>query len=180
MKKVRFLPLSHFNDRPAGTVIDTVLIHSMYVPGAARPFDAAACAAHLDSLKLSAHYLIAQRGGVRRLVNEEKRAWHAGVSRMPTDGRANVNDFSIGIELLGDLEKSFPAPQYAALAELTAELIARFPIRHILGHEHVAPGRKVDPGPRFDWDRYRREVIEHGGNISAVSWPSSGTYCLRD
>jgi AmpD protein len=170
--RVHKSPLPHFNDRPAGAAVDTIVIHSMYAPGAHSPCEAAACAAHLDALKLSAHYFIAQDGAITRLVEEDKRAWHAGLSKMPHDGRENVNDFSIGIELLADLEKGFPERQYHALAELTADLCKRFRIRAIFGHEHIAPDRKKDPGPRFDWARYRKALADLGVAADGIAWPS--------
>ena len=76
------------------------------------------------------------------------------------DPRGNVNDFSIGIELLGNQEFGFCKKQYQALARLTKQICKRHPIRHILGHEHIAPGRKTDPGPAFDWQYFGSLLIK--------------------
>jgi AmpD protein len=82
-----------------------------------------------------------------------KRAWHAGESSWK--GRSRCNDFSIGIEVEGDGEVPFTAAQYRRLAAVTRLLMARYPIAEIVGHSDIAPARKVDPGPQFDWARYR-------------------------
>ena len=158
MKRTR-APLAHFDNRPAGTAVDTIVIHSLFAPGAANCFDPASCIALLDQERVSAHFIIDQAGNVVEAVPEDQRAWHAGVSQMPApDLRENVNHFSIGIELIGDLALGFSAAQYAALAELTVELSQRHPLQTVIGHEHIAPGRKIDPGPLFDWVKYRNLV----------------------
>src|SRR5579872_36543 len=103
--------------------------------------------------KVSAHYLIGEDGTVIRLVPEERRAWHAGVSHWR--GRSDINSASIGIELVNPGHefgyRDFPAAQMAALAELAKDIVARhkIPARHVLGHSDVAVGRKQDPGERF-------------------------------
>ncbi len=160
-------PLIHANERPVGTAVDTIIIHSLYAKDQPEPVSIAACFSVLDACQVSAHYLISRDGEIWRLVDEEKRAWHAGVSKMPfsEDGRENVNHFSIGIELIATEESGFTDLQYEALTRLTLEIIQRHPIKSILGHEHVAPGRKVDPGPLFDWARYRSSV-EAGTQIT--------------
>ena len=149
------------DERPPATVIDTILVHSMFAPGHTEPFSLEACTLLLDSVKLSAHYLIDPAGHVRCLVPEEKRAWHAGRSQLPLpDGRDECNFFSIGVELLGDPEVGFKDAQYRALGVLCNQIRSRHPIRFILGHEHVAvpQGRKVDPGKNFDWKRLQRDL----------------------
>ncbi|MCI5131274.1 MAG: hypothetical protein D3904_07065, partial [Candidatus Electrothrix sp. EH2] len=88
---------------------------------------------------------------------EENKAWHAGTSRMPEDGREGVNEFSIGIELIGSEDSYFTAPQYRALALLTRDILTRHPVQYIYGHCDVAPGRKTDPWG-LDWSRYRQDV----------------------
>ena len=93
-------------------------------------------------------------GAIVQFVATEMRAWHAGVSSW--NGRERCNDFSIGIELEGADDCEFADAQYAALAALTRAVCARYVIDDIVGHSDIAPGRKTDPGPRFDWERFRR------------------------
>ena len=113
------------------------------------------------SAEVSAHYLIDIDGAVEQLVSEERRAWHAGVSEW--GGETDINSRSIGIELQnqgpnGGGYHPFPEPQMAALEALLARIAARWSIRpeNVVGHSDVAPGRKVDPGPKFDWARLVR------------------------
>ena len=115
---------------------------------AAHPFYAS-----IAGLKASAHFLIRRDGELIQFVPCGKRAWHAGASSWK--GRARCNDFSIGIEVEGSGEVPFTDRQYDRLAALTRALKARYPIRDIVGHADVAPGRKSDPGPHFDWARLR-------------------------
>jgi AmpD protein len=103
--------------------------------------------------KVSAHFLIRRDGELLQFVPCGSRAWHAGDSSWK--GRACCNDFSIGIELEGTDEAPFTSAQYRRLAGLTRALKARYPLRDIVGHSDIAPGRKSDPGPHFDWSRYR-------------------------
>ena len=105
----------------------------------------------LRALRVSSHFLIRRDGALVQFVACARRAWHAGVSSF--DGRERCNDFSIGIELEGDDTQPFEAAQYATLAALVDALTARYPIVAIAGHEEIAPGRKTDPGPFFDWPR---------------------------
>lgn len=152
------VPLPHFNHRPPGTVIDTLVIHAMYAPdcGTDGQFAEINCRALLDANKVASHYAIDRVGSVINYVTPADRAWHAGVSRMPFphDAREGVNDFSIGVELIASPTSGFTDPQYEQLAFLTEELCRTFPIQAIVGHEEIAPGRKTDPGPLFDWRRY--------------------------
>jgi len=91
---------------------------------------------------------------LQQFVDCSARAWHAGASAF--DGRSNCNDFSIGIELEGTDERPYTSNQYRMLSRLIAALRARYPIRDVAGHSDIAPGRKTDPGPAFDWRRVRR------------------------
>lgn len=111
--------------------------------------------ARLRGLHVSAHFFVRRDGGIIQFVPTTKRAWHAGVSCF--EGRERCNDFSIGIELEGTDTTAFTDTQYSTLARLTRALRARHPLRAVCGHEHIAPGRKTDPGPCFDWARYGRE-----------------------
>jgi AmpD protein len=105
--------------------------------------------AGLAGLQVSAHFVIRRNGRVLQFVACECRAWHAGRSQWR--GIDNCNDHSIGIELEGLEGEAFDARQYPALARLLRSLARRYPLREVVGHEHVAPGRKHDPGPGFDW-----------------------------
>lgn len=109
--------------------------------------------AQLKGLRVSAHFLIRRGGEIIQFVPCGRRAWHAGVSSWR--GRERCNDFSVGIELEGSDEAAFTERQYRSLARLTRRLRRVYPIRDIVGHADIAPGRKTDPGPHFDWARYR-------------------------
>lgn len=109
----------------------------------------------LRDLRVSAHFFIRRNGLIVQLVPTTKRAWHAGVSIF--DGCERCNDFSIGIELEGTDTLPYTDEQYRALQSLVPALRARHPIKAVRGHEHIAPGRKTDPGPAFDWKRFGRE-----------------------
>ena len=114
---------------------------------AAHPYYATVAGANV-----SAHFLIRRDGELLQFVPCGSRAWHAGDSSWK--GRARCNDFSIGVELEGSDDAPFTSAQYRRLAGLTRALTARYPIRDIVGHSDIAPGRKSDPGPHFDWLRY--------------------------
>jgi AmpD protein len=115
---------------------------------AAHPYYAA-----IAGMKVSAHFLIRRGGELIQFVPCAKRAWHAGESSWK--GKARCNDFSIGVELEGTGEVTFTGVQYRRLVALTRALTMRYPIADIAGHSDIAPGRKTDPGPSFDWARYR-------------------------
>ena len=114
----------------------------------------------LRGLRVSAHFLILRDGSVVQFVPCGKRAWHAGVSSWR--GRERCNDFSIGIELEGSDAELFTDRQYAVLVRLTRRLRRKYPLRSIAGHADIAPGRKTDPGPFFDWSRYLQAVKKTG------------------
>ena len=102
--------------------------------------------------EVSAHYLISEQGQVWQLVSEDQRAWHAGVSEYV--GRTKCNDFSIGVEVEGCDDVPYTFAQYRALAQLSTRIMEQYPAitaSRITGHENIAPGRKTDPGPAFDW-----------------------------
>jgi len=107
----------------------------------------------LRGLEVSSHFLVRRDGELIQFVPCELRAWHAGESRWRS--RQRCNDFSIGVELEGSDEIAYTDAQYAELSRLTHELRCRYPIEDVAGHCHIAPGRKTDPGPSFDWARYR-------------------------
>jgi len=170
LEAVRRVPSPHCNARPAGTVIDLLVIHNISLPPGAfgGPWveqlfcgqldpDAHPYFATIASNPVSAHLFIRRDGETVQFVDLWQRAWHAG--RSCWHGRSECNDYGIGIELEGTDETPFTAAQYQRLAALTGEIMRRFPAitaERIVGHSDVAPGRKTDPGPAFDWDRYRR------------------------
>lgn len=110
----------------------------------------------IKDLRVSAHVLIKRNGEIIQFVNFNERAWHAGQSHY--NGRDACNDFSIGIELEGDEKTPYRYAQYKVLAALTQAIVAAYPLigEQIVGHETIAAGRKTDPGPTFDWSRYRQ------------------------
>lgn len=110
----------------------------------------------LKDVRVSAHFLIRRDGGIVQFVPVGRRAWHAGASAWR--GRSRCNDFSIGIEMEGSDFEPFTDRQYAALVRLTRRLERRYPIRDIVGHSDIAPDRKTDPGPHFDWQRYLNQL----------------------
>lgn len=164
---VRFVASANLDERPAGMPIELLVIHNISLPpgqfGGTGIVDLFTnrldCSAHPDyaalaGLRVSAHFLIRRDGELLQFVPCGARAWHAGISCWR--GRERCNDFSIGVELEGADTVAFEDAQYACVAELTCALRARYPIADILGHSDIAPGRKTDPGPYFDWARYRR------------------------
>jgi len=152
--------------RPDGTEVSLALIHSISLPPGEYGGDAVErlftnrleWEAHsyyqrIRGLIVSSHFFIRRDGEVIQFVSCDERAWHAG--RSSWRGRDNCNDFSIGIELEGLEGETFEAPQYAALTAVLKGVRARYALRDVVGHEHVAPGRKIDPGPGFDWRALR-------------------------
>ena len=110
--------------------------------------------ADLAEVRVSAHLFVSRQGAVTQFVPFDRRAWHAGVSRWR--GRTDCNDFSIGIEFEGTDDSGYTNYQYVALARILDALVARYPRLDrsaLVGHNEIAPGRKTDPGPRFDWQR---------------------------
>jgi N-acetyl-anhydromuramoyl-L-alanine amidase len=163
----RQLPSPNFGPRPGAPVVDLIVIHSISLPpgdfdngNVQRLFtnqldwDAHPYFQGIRDLQVSAHFFIARSGALWQFVSCSDRAWHAGQSSFA--GRGNCNDFSIGIELEGLEGDVFETPQYESLSSLCAALMQASPIFHIVGHEHIAPGRKQDPGPGFDWPRIQR------------------------
>ena len=159
----RWLASPNFGARPAQAVVDLVVLHSISLPPGVygghqvqdlftnqldwgqHPYFK-----QIEGLKVSAHFFVRRTGEVWQFVSCDDRAWHAGASQYR--GRSNCNDDSIGIELEGLEGDTFEIAQYQALAALQSAISQRYPITHIAGHEHIAPGRKVDPGPGLDWD----------------------------
>lgn len=159
--------------RPQGTAVELLVIHYISLPPEQFSGDAVErlftntldCDAHpyfdsLRALRVSSHFFIRRRGEVLQFVNTDQRAWHAG--RSSFFGRERCNDFSIGIELEGSSTAVFTDAQYRRLASLTYLLARRYPLRWIAGHSDIAPGRKEDPGPLFDWSRYACSIDDIG------------------
>jgi AmpD protein len=162
-----FIASPNCDERPPGTRIELVVVHAISLPpgefgGTAieRLFTNTLDATEhpyyggIATLRVSAHFLIRRTGEVIQFVTCAKRAWHAGASQWR--GRAACNDYSIGIELEGCDDKPFQPPQYSMLATLTRAIERAYPIADVVGHSDIAPGRKTDPGPFFDWPFYRR------------------------
>ncbi|HEX5338980.1 MAG TPA: 1,6-anhydro-N-acetylmuramyl-L-alanine amidase AmpD [Gallionella sp.] len=159
-----FLPSPNCDERPEGA-IELLVIHSISLPpnefggdGVQRLFTNTLDAnAHpyyqaIAGLRVSAHFFIRRDGTIVQFVPCLQRAWHAGVSSW--QGRTRCNDFSVGVELEGSDFVPFTDAQYEALLALTHALRAAYPLRGIAGHSDIAPQRKTDPGPHFDWLRY--------------------------
>ena len=154
------------DERPPGATVELLVIHAISLPPGefggpgieALFFNRLDPAEHpyyreIASLRVSAHFLIRRNGELIQFVSCMRRAWHAG--RSMWRGRPDCNDYSIGIELEGSDDVSFENPQYERLVSLTFGLRAAYPIAATVGHADIAPGRKTDPGPQFDWARYR-------------------------
>ena len=164
-----YRPSPNCDERPPGTAIDLLILHAISLPPGAfggpgidelflNRLDPSAHPyyAGIAQLRVSAHFVIRRDGRCTQFVPCVKRAWHAGESSWR--GRERCNDFSIGVELEGTEDVPFENAQYLALARVTQALLRAYPIADIAGHAEVAPGRKTDPGPHFDWPRYRRLI----------------------
>jgi len=166
---VRRRPSPNCDDRPAGVAIDLLVVHGISLPPGefGTPFVEAFFCNHLDrnahpyfaeiaEARVSAHLFIQRSGALTQFVPFNRRAWHAGESAYC--GRAQCNDFSVGIELEGADDVSYEGAQYGRLIEVARLLMDTWPglsPQRIVGHCDIAPGRKTDPGPGFDWARVR-------------------------
>jgi N-acetyl-anhydromuramoyl-L-alanine amidase len=165
----RRLPSPNFGARPPGARIDLVVVHSISLPPGryggdevqrlftntldweAHPYFKA-----IEGMKVSSHFYVRRNGELWQFVSCDDRAWHAGASQYR--GRADCNDDSVGIELEGLEGEPFEAAQYETLSGLCTAIAQRYPVEHVAGHEHIAPGRKRDPGAGFDWALLRRSL----------------------
>lgn len=167
LEGARFIASSNCDERPAGSAVELLVIHNISLPpgefggpGIIELFtngldpDAHPYYREIAGRKVSAHFLIRRDGELIQFVPCGRRAWHAGESSWR--GHSRCNDFSVGIELEGTDEAPFEAAQYARLAALSRALAAKYPGIASAGHSDIAPGRKTDPGPCFDWVRYRK------------------------
>lgn len=174
LRGVRRVCSPNCDERPTGCDIDLLVVHSISLPPGefGGPHIDALFTNRLNSevhsyfrslqdLRVSAHVLIGRDGGLTQYVSFRQRAWHAGPSCF--DGRTACNDFSIGIELEGTEELPYESVQYELLADLCRLLMTAWPAisrQRIVGHSAIAPERKTDPGPSFDWDRLFRLLVE--------------------
>ena len=182
-------PSPNFDARPGGTPIDMLVLHYTGMENAEAALDRLSD----PEAKVSAHYVIDEDGTVVSLVAEDKRAWHAGEAFWR--GKTDINGRSIGIELVNPGHefgyRDFPSAQVASLETLAKEILARHPIeaRNVVGHSDMAPGRKTDPGERFDWAGLaaakiglwpgRCEPVEADGQ-QVLEWLSAYGYDVRD
>ena len=168
VREARQIASPNFDQRSPGTAIALVVIHNISLPPGEFGSDGVIelFTNQLDSeehsyyreiyqQRVSAHFFIRRNGELIQFVPCGKRAWHAGTSQW--QGRERCNDFSIGIELEGSDDTPFEAMQYAVLKDLLAALKQTYPITGITGHSDIAPGRKTDPGPFFDWKQVTHE-----------------------
>ena len=180
LRMARWLASPNADERPSGIEPDLLVIHNISLPPGqfggpwierlfqnqlapqAHPFFA-----QIAHVRVSAHLLIRRDGELLQFVALQRRAWHAG--RSAFEGRSECNDYSIGIELEGSDRVAYTDLQYQCLIQTTTIIQSRYPqitSRRITGHEQIAPGRKTDPGPAFDWTRYRTALRALSGTAS--------------
>jgi N-acetyl-anhydromuramoyl-L-alanine amidase len=169
---VRRVSSPNHDERPAGASLSLIVVHGISLPPGEfgngwidrffcndLPADAHPYFATIQSVTVSAHVLIARDGTLTQYVPFDRRAWHAGKSQYC--GRSACNDFSVGIELEGTDDLPYALVQYRALGELIVALRRGYPSlrqAEVVGHSDIAPGRKTDPGPAFDWTLLEREL----------------------
>jgi N-acetyl-anhydromuramoyl-L-alanine amidase len=170
----RRLASPNFGARPAGAQVDLIVVHSISLPPGeyggdqvqrlftnTLDWNAHPYFKSIEGMAVSSHFYVRRNGELWQFVSCDDRAWHAGASHYR--GRADCNDDSVGIELEGLEGGPFEPEQYEALAGLCAAIAQRYPVAHIAGHEHIAPGRKRDPGEGFDWALLR----------ASLAWPAA-------
>jgi len=158
----RRLASPNFGPRPANVDISLLVLHSISLPPGefgggfvqalftnCLDWNAHPYFQSIAGTQVSSHFFIARDGALWQFVSCNERAWHAGVSSY--NGQDNCNDYSIGVELEGLEGDTFQPPQYETLAALVPAILQRYPLSDIAGHEHIAPGRKADPGAGMDW-----------------------------
>jgi len=168
----RYTASPNCDARPRAAAVWLLVLHSISLPPGTYGGDAIErlftnrldAQAHpvfreIAHLRVSAHFLVRRDGALQQFVPVHRRAWHAGVSRWR--GLARCNDYSVGVELEGAEGRSFSAAQYRCLARLARALAARLPLRACAAHSDIAPGRKRDPGARFDWSRFHADLAQH-------------------
>jgi N-acetyl-anhydromuramoyl-L-alanine amidase len=168
--KAKQVASPNFDARPNNSLIDMIVVHNISLPpnqyggnGIVELFtntlnpDEHPYYAEIYTRKVSSHFLIRRDGELIQFVSCLQRAWHAGVSSW--QGRERCNDFSVGIELEGCDTAAFEKLQYKTLKQLIKTLMKTYPIQHIVGHDAIAPGRKTDPGPYFDWQQINHLIV---------------------
>lgn len=176
VSQATYIASPNCDNRPDASDIAMVVIHNISLPpqryggpGVEQLFtnrlnaDEHPYYAEIRDLKVSSHFFIRRDGQLLQFVPCTQRAWHAGVSEW--QGRQRCNDFSIGIELEGSDVDAFEAAQYATLSQLLNTLQQAYPIRHVVGHSDIAPGRKTDPGPFFDWNKLPATPLQSPGPL---------------
>ncbi len=174
LQGARRAPSPNFGPRPGSGAVELLVVHNISLPPRCYggdcierfftnrlDWDEHPYFDEIRGVEVSAHLLVRRDGEVVQFVNFGDRAWHAGESCFA--GRSNCNDFSVGIELEGADDDPYTDAQYAALSAVTRLLVAHYPqmsTENIVGHSDIAPGRKTDPGPAFDWQRYRQALRE--------------------
>jgi N-acetyl-anhydromuramoyl-L-alanine amidase len=182
MRGARQVASPNYDSRPPGVEADLIVVHGISLPPGefggpwidrlftnTLPPDVHPYFAEVGPLRVSSHVVIERDGAVTQYVRFTERAWHAGKSSY--QGREACNDFSVGVELEGTDSLPYEAAQYAALAQVVAALCTAYPrlsADRLVGHSDIAPGRKTDPGPAFDWPRARRLI--------AAAAPAASTY----
>ena len=175
----RRLPSPNFGPRPVGARIDLIVVHSISLPPGeyggqqvqqlftnTLDWNAHPYFSQIKGMQVSSHFYVRRNGELWQFVACDQRAWHAGQSRYR--GRDDCNDDSIGIELEGLEGDAFEPPQYETLADLCAAIAQHYPVEHIAGHEHIAPGRKHDPGAGFEWKVLRNALGWASGRFPAA------------
>ena len=169
---LRYIPSPHHDARPAGMGVDLIVLHAISLPPGEFAMEHVEAlftgsldtSAHpsfpsLEGMRVAAHFVVDRNGHITQFVPIGQRAWHAGVSIW--QGREHCNDYSIGIEMIGDKQTPFTTKQYREAARLCRALMLRFvdvTAEGIVGHQDVAPGRKWDPGRQWDWGHFHRSL----------------------
>ena len=185
MRGARQIASPNHDSRPAGVQADLIVVHGISLPPGeyggpwidrlftnTLPADVHPYFAEIGTLRVSSHLVVMRDGAVTQYVSFTDRAWHAGKSVF--EGRAACNDFSVGVELEGTDTQPYEDVQYERLAQAVAALCAAYPRlspARLVGHSDIAPGRKTDPGPAFDWPRARRLIAEAVSAASAYGKP---------
>jgi AmpD protein len=185
MRGARQVASPNHDARPPGVEADLIVVHGISLPPGefggpwidrlftnTLPPEVHPYFAEVGPLRVSSHVVIERDGAVTQYVRFTERAWHAGTSSY--QGREACNDFSVGVELEGTDTLPYEAAQYAALAEVVTALCAAYPRlspHRLVGHSDIAPGRKTDPGPAFDWPRARRLIAAAAPAASAYGKP---------
>ena len=181
----------NYNARPADAAVELVVLHNISLPAGQfggphiadlftnrLDFSVDASFDSLRGMQVSSHFLVRRDGAVIQFVSTEQRAWHAGLSSF--EGRENCNDYSVGIEVEGSDFVAFSSSQYASAARLIVALAGRYPVRAVQGHEHIAPGRKSDPGPHFDWPKLQEMLTPAAPTLVGANRPPSANVELRN